>query len=328
MGEVRAGDQRGLQIALTAEMRISTSSSRLYAELISSRGAKRRLLGGLRSLLVKFSDPIVEMSVRNMRLIMPLSHAFPLYAHDDPEYDTAVVRLVESVVRVRGHCAVVDVGANVGYTARSLLGVPGTSVLCIEGNETLGRFISTNLQGFEGRYTWLSAYAGDPTARMRARSVMRAGTASLLESETASEISFVSLTQAVACTGFGTPDFVKIDTDGYDTKILGAELSFLAEHRPVLFFEFDPKLFGQNDPEGSSIVDRLAALGYRHGFAFSNHGGLLGAFRADQPTEFQVHAARIGREGVDYLDVSLFPTEAEFDYAYAREQDHLALASH
>jgi len=302
--------------------RPSRTVSRFYATLIKSGGLKRRLLGRLRSLLVRICDPAVEMRVRNLTLTMPLSHALPIYAHDDPEYDAAIVRLVESVMQFRGHCAVIDIGANIGDTARAILEVPDARVLCIEGNTTFGEFISNNLAGFEGRYIWLAAYAGNQSAVKHAHSVMQAGTARLVENAEAPEVRMVSLSLAVQLANFPAPDLVKIDTDGYDSIILRDELSFLIAHRPVLFFEFDPALFRAIDPDGHSVVDRLAAFGYRHGLAYSNHGSFLGAFRADCPPEFQAHAARIGRGGVDYLDICMFSTQEEFEVAYRRERVH------
>ena len=298
--------------------------SRLYETTIKSRGARRHALQLLRSIVLKVADPPVRVCVRGKTLTMPLSHAYPLYAYADPNYDTAIVRLVESVTAFRGHCAAIDIGANVGYTARAILDVPETRVLCIEGSEVFGRYISTNLSGFPGRYTWLRAYAGNPNRSVRARSVMGGGTARLVEGESAPELSFVSLSQAIEQTGFDTPDFIKIDTDGYDTKILAGELSFLAKCRPVLFFEFDPNLFQPNDPDGSHIVEHLASCGYRHGLAYSNHGHLLGAFRADRPVEFQRYVSQIEKDGTDYLDVGLFPTDAEFELAHNRELAHFA----
>lgn len=270
---------------------------------------------------MRLADPPVAASVRGQMLWMRLSHQLPVYAHDHPEYDTAIARLAAAIVLARGRCQAIDIGANIGDTACAILAEKGTRVLLIEGNHAFARFIPENLSRFEGRWSHVAAFAGDAEKAIRARIETAAGTARLVPAYDAPHVSFVSLAQALERTGFPGADLVKIDTDGFDTMILKAELEFLARFRPVLFFEFDPALFEAIDPDGRGIVRTLAGIGYRHGLAYANTGELMGTFRCEADEEFESHAKRIRKGGnPDYLDLCLFADDSEFHLFLARER--------
>ena len=57
---------------------------------------------------------------------------------------------------------------------------------------------------------------------------------------------------------------LKIDTDGFDLKILRGADNFLSEAKPVLFFEYSPFLLSQQQEDGLSIFPYLQSKGYKN----------------------------------------------------------------
>ncbi len=108
---------------------------------------------------------------------------------------------------------------------------------------------------------------------------------------------------------FGTPGIIKVDTDGHDADILLQAERVLAASRPVVYFEFDPRMaadVGGTDPHAA--LDLLARLGYRRALFFTNTGRLARALDvAAWASEVPAMTADIGPgRAVAYFDVCAF----------------------
>jgi FkbM family methyltransferase len=63
--------------------------------------------------------------------------------------------------------------------------------------------------------------------------------------------------------GLPRVDFIKIDTDGYEKKIVDGARETLSRYRPVVFFEFGPHNLRGNGAEPESLLETFWSLGYR-----------------------------------------------------------------
>lgn len=72
-------------------------------------------------------------------------------------------------------------------------------------------------------------------------------------------VSLVTLDTFAADRAFGPIGLIKIDTEGFEARILRGARGVIASNRPVIMFELSPSDFGSN---GSDVVTLLSELGY------------------------------------------------------------------
>jgi FkbM family methyltransferase len=67
------------------------------------------------------------------------------------------------------------------------------------------------------------------------------------------------------------PNFLKLDVEGYEQEVVAGALEFLAEHKPVIFFELHLNYLDQRNLSARVVVEMLGRCGYR----FYTCGGAL-----------------------------------------------------
>ncbi|USI78694.1 FkbM family methyltransferase [Sphingopyxis sp. USTB-05] len=72
-------------------------------------------------------------------------------------------------------------------------------------------------------------------------------------------VSLMTLDTFAADRAFGPIGLIKIDTEGFEARILRGARGVIASNRPVIMFELSPSDFG---PNGSDVVNLLSELGY------------------------------------------------------------------
>jgi hypothetical protein len=105
---------------------------------------------------------------------------------------------------------------------------------------------------------------------------------------------------------------LKIDTDGYDFRIILASADWLARAQPVLFFEFDPAFSPDGEKcEALEAMEALLKAGYSHFVLYDNFGDFLLSVSErvlEVFTDISVYLSqsrtRVG--GIAYLDVCCF----------------------
>jgi hypothetical protein len=98
---------------------------------------------------------------------------------------------------------------------------------------------------------------------------------------------------------------LKIDTDGFDLKILRGGFKAIKESYPVLFFEYDANYLQEHLEDGISIFKSLSEIGYKRVLFYDNFGKLLISLNtADSEPIQQLHAyIKNGEGSFHYFDV-------------------------
>ncbi len=71
-----------------------------------------------------------------------------------------------------------------------------------------------------------------------------------------------------------TPAFLKVDTDGFDHKVLESARGLLADARPTLAVEYTPALLTRAGSSPDALRELLLACGYRTADLYGGDGGL------------------------------------------------------
>lgn len=168
----------------------------------------------------------------------------------------------------------IDVGANIGDTV-VFTNIPEGKYLLIEGEDSYNQLIDKNLK--QNHIPTQNAivenvFIGDCDKHFSNN--LQDGSGSLKASLDKKGITTVSLDDVVKKHNF-KPNFIKIDTDGFDFKVIRSAKETLKQYTPILFFEWD-KFFLKNQNENPlSIFPILQKLGYYDIFIFDNFGNLL-----------------------------------------------------
>src|SRR2546426_7854313 len=177
----------------------------------------------------------------------------------------------------------VDVGANVGDTLALIKAKAAMPVICIEGDPICYELLQENVRQFEEVFlvkTFLSDKPGEASVELQ-----KSGwNATLKEAKTVSSgqrIQFQTLDQVVQGShSHARIKLLKVDTEGYDLRILRGAAGILAKDQPVIAFELNRE---NVEPLGDSVgdfFDFLVRLGYEHFILNDPVGGFICALNA------------------------------------------------
>lgn len=236
-------------------------------------------------------------------ILLPIEHSLPSYRFSAPLYDSALPRIVAFLEdRYDRSPIVIDIGANVGDTAWSILRKTKASVIAVEGNPEFLPFLRHNLSPFGSRASLVESYVSIESTPSEAKVITQAGTARIVHSagEGSQHIRTIDI-QTILSTS--RPDLIKIDTDGYDIEIIRS----IIKHQYIMdiFFEYYPKLFDEVSDDGDNVFHELLGSGFSYAIVYLNTGELIGKIALDDPGAVQriiVLARSLGLRN-SYLDI-------------------------
>ena len=282
------------------------------------------VLAALRRLAVALlGDPRVRYDLDGTTLLLPLSHELPLIRRRLPDYSRNIGRIAAALAAKHPGMTMVDIGANIGDTVAIVRRLAHFPILCIDGDPVFYALLVENTRALDD-VRHANVYIGEASTTLHATAGRHGGTGGMTTDPAgAATIQTRSLASMLAADAtFRAPTLVKIDTDGFDTRIVKGAIEFLANAKPVIFMEYDPHLFAANDPDGFGVFAMLRDAGYTEALFFENTGGYLARVRLDDAeTLADLHAFYSGRGGHAYCDICVFPAgEADVMQAVRRQE--------
>lgn len=191
------------------------------------------------------------------------------------------MRLVSAVARTRGtKLTIVDVGAAVGDTVLLLVDRTGgspNSFICVEPEDEFHGYLVENLAflpNLEIHQTMLS----DTPELVPAPVRIHPGTASPQGQTKASATTLDTILD-------GRPvDVIKIDTDGFDGKVLAGTRRTLTAAQPAVIFEWHPTLLTTCGQSLTLPFEILDECGYGKFVWFTKHGDFSHLEHPHDPT--------------------------------------------
>lgn len=183
-------------------------------------------------------------------------------------YEGFVCRLLKEYIKPGNTC--IDIGANVGTNTLLMakLAGPKGSVYAFEPNPGYFQRLKENLalNDFENVHTLMK---GIDTQAGQAKLFVAGGpvkTASMVDySDQPGAIQCtIELTSADECLGdLKRCDFIKIDVDGIEGRIMQSCAKVLEKFRPVVLFEYCESAWSKAEWSFSKTADQFQALNYR-----------------------------------------------------------------
>lgn len=273
---------------MTTEIRINSIWSWIYNKTIAlekrhfrGRFAVSYFLKWLRQHKInktkKFTDlPLVSTKIEGQNLIVPLAHNLAFYKERYKQYDKHIIQICQYVQSLLGDLAFIDVGANVGDTVINLGIIERARYLCIEGDEFYYNLLNCNLANYKYAYKAINCFLTDEIGAKAHYQVEHAVSSAKLTNTDVPQnggggVFFKRLDDIVEGEGF-VPNILKIDTDGFDFKVLRGCNKILQDMKPVIFFEWWSIRLKELNEDPVSIFDYLRNFGYQRALFFDNYG--------------------------------------------------------
>ena len=281
---------------------------KVYCGQITSGILRRMILRAAVVICARAGDPGVNYEFSGRTIVLPFSHELPRIWCVYRDYSFNLARLASACVEKHPDATMVDVGANVGDSVAIVRTTSSLPVLCVEGNPTYLKYLTRNLLKFEDTEVE-PRFVGAEDQDSRGRVISNGGTAHLeLSGSDASMLSIRTLETIVSThPRFTAPRLVKIDTDGYDQRIIMGSEAFLRSANPCIFFEYDPYFLAMQSDDGLSLFPFLESLGYSGAVIWDNFGVFLLSTQLSEKALFeQLHLYYSGRRSSAYMDIAVF----------------------
>jgi FkbM family methyltransferase len=236
-----------------------------------------------RNFILRYCDPVIKFRLNNKYLLMNLSHQLPIYLVQHKLYDTAIPRII-NIIKSNEKLFIVDVGANIGDTSALIINAnPNVSILCVEGNPLFLNLLKLNYKD-DNRVTVEESFCSDILEDNKISLETKRGTATInSDTKNTTNFSFLTLDDIIQKhIEFSKIDFIKIDTDGFDYKVLRGSNSTIAQNKPLIFFELDKSFLIKNNEEIMSIFNYFEHHEYQAFLVYDNYGFLIGLFTFEQ----------------------------------------------
>jgi len=270
-----------------------------------------RALRKLRAILSRVYDPLVRYDLAGTTIQLPFSHDLPLYRKLYPAYAANISRIARQVQTKYPGSACIDIGANVGDTAAFIRSVSDGPLLCIEGEAFFFKILRQNTAAMKN-VECDQSFVGEASGFIEGHLVSKQGTARLTPSDKkAGQTPARTLSDILADhPGFAAAKLLKVDTDGFDLRILHSNLDFLQNVHPILFFEYDPYFFTQYGSSGLALFGDLRAAGYQGVMVYDNFGDYMLTVSLTETSILEdLYAYYSGRKTLAYCDLCVFPQE-------------------
>jgi len=273
-----------------------------------------------RGLVCRFWDPVVRYDLDGRTIRLPLSHSLPLFRRVYPQYATNLTRLVSACGRKYPDLRVIDVGANGGDSAVLIKNGWDCPILCVEGDSRFHALLQANVAALKGvelanvfvgksrqgeQLVYAETTPGSGQLVKSAEKQTGSEPAAKHEGPAPSVPTLKTLDEIVADhPAFRDAKLVKIDTDGYDLRIVMDDLEFFRRARAAIFLEYDPNLFAAQGVAGPEAFEALRQAGYQTAIAWDNIGDyLVSAELSDRRLLADLDAYYRGRSSNRYADV-------------------------
>lgn len=282
---------------------------RLFLRLRTAPGRiasrTRDFCNRIRYFLIRKSDPVIRMRCNGEPLYMHLSHQLPLYQAEHPLYDRALPRIAKQIAADDGEVVMIDVGANIGDTAVSVISAAAGRCLCVEGDERYFPLLVRNTARYGSRVANVYALCTSADSQDSVTAVRSGGTTRFTESKGESDAApILTLDEIVARHPAAIQtNLLKIDTDGFDFKVLRGAAHLIASAKPTLFFELQPSFLETQGEDPLSIFPWLSGRGYDRVLLYDNAGNPAVSCRASDRDAIAAALGRIDGKRLYYYDV-------------------------
>lgn len=148
----------------------------------------------------------------------------------------------------------------------------GGGYLAIEGEAEFFPLLKENTINYNVYYE--NVFLTD-NEKSNYRNIITNGTGSLIE-DNSNEVNIMTLDKLMKTKYHGfLADIIKIDTDGFDFKVIRGAKDYIMNTKPMIFFEWFKEELNVQGEDEISIFHNLENMGYRDIILFDNFGNKI-----------------------------------------------------
>lgn len=201
------------------------------------------------------------MRIGDLDLTLPPEHDLPFFVRRDPTYDHYAMDVVRTLTRGSVAPAVIDVGANVGDTAITMLATrPDLRVLSVEGSPRFAEYLQRNLAPHTDRATWRIGFVGSVGSQAHYR---QQGSTGGFQGDGVEVDDWISPAELLAEAPPHDYLIWKSDIDGFDIHVLVQHWGDIDGGCDAIWFEYDPSRTLGDRSDIDRLIQLLAASGRR-----------------------------------------------------------------
>lgn len=224
------------------------------------------------------SGTIVRKKIGNYDLSMDISHQLPSFLKHFPYYSQNLPRIALELFKKYPDLKMIDVGANIGDTVALVKSKCDIQFACFDGDTDFYSLLKENMKQFDGVKIY-KQLLGEKNETISAELKKNIETSRLKQSGDGSVgvvSSIVTLDSFIQENSeIENSKLFKIDTDGYDMKIVRGALGYIKKIKPVIFLEYDQIFFHEMGDKGVPTLITLEGLGYDDIIFYDNFGKLI-----------------------------------------------------
>ncbi len=293
--------------------------SLIYNIAVSNYGKKSilaRLVGKYyRWLCADIKDLSVLSELNGQPFYFPFTHKLPFHMKIHPLYDKQLPKLCNYMQETTGggKINIIDVGANVGDTVINI-GLKDAFYLCIEGDANFSKYIEYNLEKYN--YSLENVFLSDTDVFTSYNINAHNGTGHLEQSSDSDKnLQLITLDKLLEEKYPQLKiDLLKVDTDGFDFKVIRGAKRTIKKYLPLLFFEWDKFTWTEQGEDPCAIFQMLDELGYSKCIVFDNKGNLIDKVLSADNASLKRYIDNTQEHGpISYYDVLAIPELSIFN---------------
>ena len=261
----------------------------------------------VRRVFSQVADPLVEYRAGRFTMKLPLSHELPFHQEMHEHYGFNIVRIAAQAGLEYPDLKFIDIGANVGDTVLAVRNSLACPILAIEGDPRFFSILRHNCAQVKDVAVH-RALVGEKDQKIAGRLSPGKGSAHILNTPGPGAMDTVTLeTVLTAHPGFRDSKILKIDTDGFELKIIRGARPWIERAQPIIFFEFDPACMRRQNDDPRAIFVELKAMGYGALLVYYNTGEYMCSAALDNARLIEdIHEYFCGRKSRVYADICAF----------------------
>jgi len=253
---------------------------------------------------------IVTTQVGRFQIEVPNFNTVSWYYSLHPNYTSQQGRVAAQVKKKYPKLAAIDIGANVGDTVCIMKTAADIPILCIEGDESTFALLEKNLQQFRD-VTAHKLFLGEKTETISVN-FEKVGWNTTLQpdaSNSGTRINIIRLDDFLKNKAdVDCFKLLKIDTEGFDCRIIRGAQEYIQKVRPVITFEYNRENMDAIGEPGLDTLFMLGDLGYTKIMLHDANGRFLCTADLSNRSLIQdLHDYADGKRGaIYYYDMTVF----------------------
>lgn len=257
----------------------------------------------------------LSVTVGSFKILMPSNSLLPDMFANNPNYSSELGRLIATTLRKYPDLCLIDVGANFGDSVAIAKSVANIPILCIEGDEHIFPLLEENTKQFED-VTIHKLFLGEKSESLPVMVEKQGWNMTIIPSQNGSStmLRLTSLDDLLSSVGdVRNHKVLKIDTEGFDCRIIRGSLSYLKAVKPVVTLEYNRDNMNRIGETGIETLSLLREIGYDVILFYDGQGRLVTSTRlSDEAVVQDLHQYANGRDGaIYYYDLCVFHRDDE-----------------